>query len=714
MFQNAFAFNQNIGGWNTGNVTTMSGMFSTMGFLQPGQVMSFSNGSNPSIQNWNTANVTNMSRMFFNASNFNQNLGNWTLNAAVNLQEMLDRSGLNCGNYSQTLIGWNNNPNTPNNKILGATFMEYGPEAESAVNNLRFIKGWGFSGHDLLSLTPTFTFQTVYCQGAAIPALPLNSTNGIAGTWTPALNNTVTTSYTFTPNSGQCALPTNRTITVNEQTVPNFVPRAPICNGAIQAQLPTTSTNGVMGTWAPALNNTVTTTYTFTPNVDQCATSQTLTITVNPIVTPTFEAVAAICAGATLAALPTTSTNGFLGTWLPALNNNVTTTYTFTPDAGECASIQTLTITVNPNIMPTFTAVAPICSGGTLAALPTISNNDISGTWSPALNNTVTTTYTFTSDTGLCATVQTLTITVNPILTPTFTTIAPICSGASQTPLPTTSTNGISGTWSPALNNTATTTYTFTPSANQCANVQTLTITVNPIVTPNFVAVAPICAGATLAALPTTSTNGILGTWLPALNNLATTTYTFTPNVGQCATTQTLTITVNPIVTPSFVAIAPICAGATLVALPTTSTNGISGTWLPALNNSATTTYTFTPNTNQCANVQTLTITVNPIITPNFADVAPICAGATLAALPTTSTNGISGTWTPALNNTATTTYTFTPNANECADVQTLTITINPILTPTFVAYTKYRTMWHFSNCYHCSKSRAFSNIYPS
>ena len=83
-----------------------------------------------------------------------------------------------------------------------------------------------------------------------------------------------------------------------------------------------------------------------------------------------------------------------------------------------------------------------------------------------------------------------------------------------------------------------------------------------------------------LAALPTTSNNGITGTWNPALNNTATTTYTFTPTAGQCATTTTLTITVNPNVTPTFTAVAAICSGATLAALPTTSTNGITETGL--------------------------------------------------------------------------------------------------------------------------------------
>ncbi|MEY3237760.1 MAG: hypothetical protein RI883_1861, partial [Bacteroidota bacterium] len=130
------------------------------------------------------------------------------------------------------------------------------------------------------------------------------------------------------------------------------------------------------------------------------------------------------------------------------------------------------------------------------------------------------------------------------------------------------------------------------PTDPTCFSVGTVTITVNPIVTPTFTAVLPICSGAVLAALPTTSNNGINGTWSPALNNTATTTYTFTPNAGQCAATTTLIITVNPIVTPTFTAVLPICSGAVLAALPTTSNNGINGTWAPVLDNTATTTYT--------------------------------------------------------------------------------------------------------------------------
>jgi uncharacterized protein YodC (DUF2158 family) len=74
-------------------------------------------------------------------------------------------------------------------------------------------------------------------------------------------------------------------------------------------------------------------------------------------------------------------------------------------------------------------------------------------------------------------------------------------------------------------------------------------ITVTPKTIPTFTQVAAICSGATIAALPTTSNNGVTGTWSPLLNNLATTTYTFTPTLGLCADTTTMTISIFPVVT---------------------------------------------------------------------------------------------------------------------------------------------------------------------
>src|SRR4029450_4188824 len=204
-------------------------------------------------------------------------------------------------------------------------------------------------------------------------------------------------------------------------------------------------------------------------------------IVVSTQITPTFNAVAPICSGATLNPLPTTSNNGITGTWSPALNNTPTTTYTFTPSAGQCATITTLTIVVNPQVVPTFTQIGPLCQNSTAPALPATSNNGFAGTWNPSTISTATvgtTTYTFTP-TDPCATIATMDIVISAQVTPTFTQIGPLCQNSTAPALPATSNNGFAGTWSPALNNTVTTTYTFTPAAGQCATTTTLTITVN-------------------------------------------------------------------------------------------------------------------------------------------------------------------------------------------------------------------------------------------
>jgi hypothetical protein len=96
-------------------------------------------------------------------------------------------------------------------------------------------------------------------------------------------------------------------------------------------------------------------------------------------------------------------------------------------------------------------------------------------------------------------------------------------------------------------------------------------------------------------------------------------------------------------------------------------------------------TYTYvTTNASGCPNTATLDLTILPTVVPTFNSAGPYCQGANIPALPATSTNGISGGWSPAMNNQSTTTYTFTPNGNQCASSTTLTVTINtPSTAPT-------------------------------
>ena len=297
----------------------------------------------------------------------------------------------------------------------------------------------------------------------------------------------------------------------------------------------------------------------------------------------------------------------------PTASGIIAITLTATNSCGTEIT-DTISLTVTSGITPTFSLNSNLCNGETPPILPLISDNGISGTWSPAtVSSTTSGSYVFTPATASCAVSYTLNVSVgNGIVNPTFNPVNPICAGDILAPLPTISTNGISGTWSPALDNTSTTTYTFTPTIGQCATDATLTVVVNTSSTPTFDAVDEICSGENLEPLPTISLNGISGTWSPAINNTETTTYTFTPNATNiCATTVTLIITVNPVITPTFANVNAICEGENLTPLPTTSQNGVTGTWSPILNNLATTTYTFTPTAGQCANTITLTIAVN-------------------------------------------------------------------------------------------------------
>ena len=562
-------------------------------------------------------------------------------------------------------------------------------------------------------VVPTFAFTTTVCQGLPAPILPLSSTNtpAITGTWNPTSIDTSvvgTTTYTFTPDAGQCASVTTVDVAVvAASVVSTFDPIANICQGLPAPTLPASSTNvpAVTGTWSPSTIDTSvvgTVTYTFTPNAGQCATVVTLDVTIDaPSIVPTFNPIANICQGLPAPTLPTSSTNvpAVAGTWSPAtIDTSVvgTVTYTFTPNAGQCATVTTLDVTIDaPSIVPTFTPIANICQDLSAPTLPTSSTNSITGTWNPSTIDTSivgTFTYTFTPAAGQCATVTTLDVTIDaPSIVPTFTPITSICQDLVAPSLPTSSTNSITGTWIPSTIDTSvvgTVTYTFTPTSGQCAIVTTLDVTIDaPSIVPTFTPIANICLDNAAPTLPTTSTNSIIGSWSPSTIDTSiagTVTYTFTPNSGQCATTTTLDVTIDsPNIVPTFNGIGAICLNSTAPTLPTTSLNSITGSWFPSTIDTSvagSVTYTFTPDPLQCAVSTTLTVAVNAAAQPLFTQLGPYCQGAAAVVLPTTSTDGIVGSWSSSTIDTSvagTFIYTFTPDAGYCATQVDMTIIIN-------------------------------------
>ena len=411
---------------------------------------------------------------------------------------------------------------------------------------------------------PTFNTIPTLCIGDTAPILPSNSSNGITGTWNPTTISTSssgTATYTFTPNAGQCASVIPITITINPLVTPTFNPIPVLCIGGTAPVLPTTSLNGITGTWNPTTISTSisgTATYTFTPNAGQCANVIPIILTVDPLVTPTFNPFPSLCVGDTAPILPSNSSNGITGTWNPStISTSISgmATYTFTPNAGQCANVTPIPIiiTVNPLVTPTFNPIPVLCIGGTAPVLPTTSLNGITGTWNPTTISTSisgTATYTFTPNAGQCANVTPIPIiiTVDPLITPTFNPISPLCNGDTAPVLPSTSLNGITGTWNPTIvSNTSSGTYTFTPNVvvGQCYSPTDINITVLPQLVPDFQDLT-LCENQVGYVLNNQSPNGIIGTWSPATINFTTGgNYTFTPDAGQCASPQTILVTIN-------------------------------------------------------------------------------------------------------------------------------------------------------------------------
>ncbi|MFN9711155.1 MAG: lectin-like protein, partial [Bacteroidota bacterium] len=229
-----------------------------------------------------------------------------------------------------------------------------------------------------------------------------------------------------------------------------------------------------------------------------CSFSKSVTVTVSPSVTPTFPTYGPLCEGSILIQpiLPTTSNNGITGTWNPAGLNALVAgefPYTFTPASGQCAEPYTFILKVRSNIkldsstIP-YTSCTGLCNGSATITIKDGGKLPYTYQWNDPLNQTSSTaiglcegryTVVVRDSNSVCQQTATVNVIKNvPVIQPIFNPIAPICRGGSFI-LPTTSTNGIIGSWSPAINNTATTTYTFKPNTGQCASDTTITVIVN-------------------------------------------------------------------------------------------------------------------------------------------------------------------------------------------------------------------------------------------
>jgi hypothetical protein len=132
-----------------------------------------------------------MTQMFYLATSFNQNIGSWNLNANVDLTSLLQSSGMDCSNYSFTLVGWNANPSCPTGRSFGAVGRTYGSNATAARANLVLAtgsggKGWTITdgGLSVVTISSQSTATQTRCSSVAFTPITVTATGvGLTYQW---------------------------------------------------------------------------------------------------------------------------------------------------------------------------------------------------------------------------------------------------------------------------------------------------------------------------------------------------------------------------------------------------------------------------------------------------------------------------------------------------------------------------------------------------
>ena len=560
------------------------------------------------------------------------------------------------------------------------------------------------SVHDAGACTDPIVETVEVVSDAIMPTLAINSETICEGDFVNLVGNPSIAGGIFLWSTGE----TSATINVSPNSTTSYSCDYDL-DGCVTSQTTTVNVNTTQPgidiqnacdsyTWIDGItynSNNNTASFTIPGGaVNGCDSLVALNLTIENSVTPEFEQMGPYCEGVLIPDLTINSVEGITGSWSPAIDNSQTTTYTFTPDAGQCANAQTTQIIVNPELTPNFIQQGPFCEDDVIANLPNTSTGGITGSWSPTIDNTQTTTYSFTPDAGQCAIPVIMEITIDPLLTASFAQVGPYCQGSPVPDILTTSTEGITGSWSPPIDNIQTTIYSFIADPGQCVNPQTMEIAIDPIHETTFQPFGPYCQDDPADPLPNVSPDGITGFWGPPginTNALGSAIYTFVSDPNQCALNYQVEVTVNPIPDIDINGPSEICEGQEAVLTAISGLNNGAYSWQPGgdilneitVNPIETTIYSVVYTLNGCVSpLSEFTVTVNPNIPVFAGDDIVICIGESVTLQ---GDNAVTYSWSDGIENgipfepDSSGTYTLTGlSTNGCETQDEVSVLVNP------------------------------------
>lgn len=445
------------------------------------------------------------------------------------------------------------------------------------------------------------------------------------------------------------------------------------------------------------------------------------------------------CQGATATQLSATASTGNTLAWNTVPTGGTSSTTAPTPSTSTAGTFTyyvsqknvggdesprvAITVVVNAApATPTISANGPLSfcegSGVTLSAPTEASYSWSNGSTTQSIIVTTSGDYTVTvTNANNCsATSVASVVTVQPNATPFFSQVSPICSGANLSALPTSSLNNITGAWAPALDNTQTTTYTFTPSAGQCATIATLTITVNanPTAVINYNGALSFCQGGSIDLTSSSTTGNVWSNGATSqtitVNNSGTFTVTVTNANGCSDVSDPIIVNVSSSPTPTVSASSlQACTGQTVTLTSTAADTYLwsTGETTQSITVNATGTFTVTTtNSDACNGVGTsnpVTVTFNTVTPTVTASATQACSGeiVTLTSSSADSYAWSNGATTQSIQVSSSGTYSVvTTNSDACAGVGTSnTVNVNFTTTPTAAgSFTTNGNIVTFSN----------------
>lgn len=487
-----------------------------------------------------------------------------------------------------------------------------------------------------------------------------------------------------------------------------------------------------------------------------------------PIANFTVNSNSPVCHNDTLRLLASTTTSGVTYKWsgpgnfesalsdpeIPFPWTTHSGGYTVTAQLYGCMETGTVTAVVDSGSGPSWvsaSANSPICLNDTIklsaaSAGATTYNWSAPGNYSAnqqninilASNVNLSGNYILYGGNGTCTKRDTVNVAVKPIpanLTASYN--SPLCSGSTLNLSASSSSTGVTWSWSgPNSFSSASATpfinsataihkgdYYVTADLNSCPLVDTVSVFIKPLpAKPVADNNSPFCAGTTLQ-LNTTGNSNITYSWSgpnsysstaqnPAISNSTTTlngNYIITVDSNGCVNRDTTTVNIKP--NPAAVTLTnntPICAGANLQLNSTASTSGATYAWsgpnsfgantqntgITSANANVTGWYKLLVDLNGCTYEDSIYATVHPIpAAPVLSYNNPLCVRETLS-LTANTIGGATYTWTgangfsaatrnPTRSNmqlTDTGVYRATVTVNNCTSAaDSVSVSLNPL-----------------------------------